>query len=186
MKTKILIISVLLLTSTYLFGQTKQPDSLNRCDAKGVKYGWHIDYLDKSWTVVTKEKSYYYVYTFYYKGKSYDDLKYYTKNGTLKQASTMPTTKLGEPTALNGQFTWLDKDGKTQSEMQFKDGFRIGTSKIYKEGKINMESNFDKKYNNQDFSYYLTMYKKDGSISNKGYFKYGTYKGKNGYNIFLE
>jgi hypothetical protein len=191
MKTKIFIISILLFSSTYLLGQTKQPENLNRFDSNGVKYGWHIDYLDKSWTVVTKDKSYYYVYTFYYNGKNYDSFKFYIKNGTLKQASSIPMPKLGEPEALNGQFTWLNKYGKIQSEMQFKDGFRIGTFKIYKAGKISVEANFDQKYDNhQDFSYYITFYKKNGRIAKKGYYRNGQYEDKfelkNGYFIYEE
>jgi hypothetical protein len=161
--------------------------SLNRVDKKGKKYGWQVDYLDASWKIVSKEKSYYFIYTFYDNGYSYDPLVSYIRNGTVNAEKNTKPSKIGEPVALNGQYTWCRNDGSLQSELQFKEGYRVGTHKAYKWGRVFIETNFDKKYDiYQDYSYYLIKYRKDGSITDKGYFRYGKLKDKNGYYIFLE
>jgi hypothetical protein len=159
-----------------LLDQIKIPDSLNRVDRKGHKYGWQIEYLDRAWKQVPKEKSYYYRYTYYTNGHSlFDPLPQNCKNTTIKAEKKSGALRMGEPVMLNGKYFCYYKDSLIVGAAQYKDGIRSGIHKVYDmAGNVIIVADYDKKYNPyQDFSFYQVTYNRDGSIATRGYYGFG-------------
>jgi hypothetical protein len=151
------------------------------------RQGWVIDYLDLHWREVPEEKSYYCRYTFYYNGNSYDPVTLKGNEYTIKASNGVPPAKAGNPVELDGKYSIYDKDGKLVDEVSYTYGYRSGVHKIYKEGKLEFEADFDKKFNcYQPYSYRIIWYKKDGTVRSTGYFCNDNRGKKNGYYIFPE
>lgn len=154
---------------------------------KGRKYGWHIDYLDRAWHIVEKDSSYYYRYSYYATGKSYDPILIDYKEPIRKISQYNTDPKKGEPIPLNGAYGWLYSDGTRYCDVAYRNGFRVGPHTLYQWRRPWKLADFDRKASPlQDFSFYFVIYKKDGSVTDKGYYTCGEYKKKFMYMIFLE
>ena len=155
-----------------------QSEKINQLDPNGKKDGKWIEYLDAKWKVVNdSSRASYYAYNYYRHGENLfiisfgDEYKLYDKLETTG-GSAQQDNKIK---ILDGEYKWLDKQGRTVSVGSFKNGEHVW-SKYYfwkrdKEkmaGTLHEYYDFTKKYKDQKNSYYMEVYDENGKMI-KGY-----------------
>jgi hypothetical protein len=174
---KIFSLALFCLFVCQLSGQAN-PDTINRVD-KGKKYGWQLEYLDTTFQTVKKEDSYYSRYTWFSNDNSYDPVD--IGKGSRIVFSEPVTPAKGQPMMLTGGFVVFEKNGKWIDSIEYKDGYRSGIHKCYKNGILAITIAFDKKFQQDTYySFFYTEWNKDGTVNWQGYYMHTNIFGKEG------
>ena len=190
MKTKIMFSMFIIgmMMTTILFGQN---ETINRYDSKGKKDGKWIEYLDSKWKVVKDSShAFYYAYNYYRHGENRfvisfgDEYKLYDKLETIG-GSTQQNNKIK---ILDGEYKWLDKQGRTVSVGSFKNGEHLWSKYYFWKhnneklaGTLHEYYDFTRKYDAQSDSYYMEVYDEKGKMI-KGYQR----QGESGFALYQE
>jgi hypothetical protein len=179
MKAKITLLILSLYLAVFSYGQKI---TLNQLDSNGKKDGTWIEYLSKKWKVLKDSNNAKYCrYVFYDHGKYILPRVFSSANKKLE--FTGDTTPKTIPILLDGEYKWYDRKGRLLTDGYYAKGeyvwFKSYTWGIFNKKmtgqKIHENYDFTKKYNGQQYTFYLELSDKNGMI--KYYFirkdKYG-------------
>ena len=158
-------------------------DSLNQRDQDGKKHGWCIQYLKPNWKNCKKKKNAHFSYYLFYNHGKLNSFTNYAKWKDIRIDETAMDTR-NKPVELNGKIMWYDKKGKLVLERSFNRGLKAGITWSYNVGGKRLPVvDYEKKFENQFPSYYLTIYHKVGFVKYKGYVRLN---GSSGYMFMPE
>jgi hypothetical protein len=147
-------------------------NKINQLDSAGKKHGPWIVYLDNNWKEVTDStKASFSRYAYFYNGINNQPVDpcqqgwYFLNNGGNN-------LQRGRTKLLDGQYTWTDNRGNTRCVALFKNGECQYFKWYYPSGTIQTYYNYTKNWKDQDHSYFISAYDKNG-IATYSYWRKG-------------
>lgn len=158
---KIIFTLLIICLSQILFAQS---ELLNQRDVKGEKHGKWIIYLDDNWSHTDSAKAVYFRYTFYEHGSNvYMMGPIKGKKGKL-ECSTNNLAQNGKIILLNGEYKSYNEKGKLFIVFLIKDGWFVKYTEYRSDGTVDKIFDYTKHYKDQEHSWCMLGYKKDGSL----------------------
>jgi len=153
MKTKPILLILLLTLTTFIFSQT------NQFDANGKKDGKWTIYLDKDWkSVDDSTKALFCRYTYFDHGTNvYPMGPCGGKNYKLESNS--------KNKVLDGEYKWYDTKGKLSSIHIFKNGEYISCKEYFPTGELSQHFDYTKKCEGQPHGWTVFIYDKKGNLT---------------------
>jgi hypothetical protein len=145
-----------------------------------IKQGEQIIYLDTMLRVVSKERAYFFYYTYYHRDNDVWTLApTWRKRKNVLVKSGVPSATMGSPVALSGTFKWFTRNYKVLlAQIQFTNGRYSGTTSLYsKKGELITEYHYFKTWNRQLWSYYIDRYIK-GQLVHSAFEAFDTRQGR--------
>ncbi len=155
----------------FSFGQTEEINQFAGGDDR--KHGKWIIYLDETWKPVKdSSKALYFRYTYYYYGKNVFEMGTFGKKWKL-ESSESDTVKKSTPMMLNGEYSRYDSKGRLCYVHVFVDGELVSFKEYYSSGELHQHFDYEKKYNNEQLTYFYYEYNKDGTLKYEGVMRKG-------------
>jgi hypothetical protein len=146
------------------FSSFAQEDKINQRDDKGEKHGKWIIWLDDNWAHTDSAKAVYKRYTYYEHGSNvYMMGPIKSKKGRL-ECSTNNIAQAGKIVLLDGEYKSYNEKGKLSIVFLIEDGWFVKYTEYRSDGTLDQIFDYTKHYEDQEHSWLMQGYKKDGSL----------------------
>ena len=149
-------------------------DTLNQFDSKGKKNGYWIELINqKLEPIKKKKKASFFRYVYYEQGFQLDNSNHHIIRKVVLDAPQRITK--GNPVLLNGEYKLYVRN-KLGSIEHYTNGRKSGIHRSYntEDNKIIEYVDYDKKYNNQEHTYYVMFEEMENDeFKFKGYYRNG-------------
>jgi len=125
------------------------------------KHGQDTAFYDAKLLLCDRDEACYFSLTFYYLDKDVWSPKYSWRKTRRVIVTDCPAGNPGHPVMMHGTFKWTSKDYETiYAEEYFTNGHNSGITKLYdKKGNLTMQFDYDKRFQNYQWSYYREEFK---------------------------
>lgn len=146
-------------------------DILNQFDDKGKKHGKWIVYLDNEWKgVKDSSEAIFYRYTYFDHGTNLYPMGSFGKKWKL-ESSTCDPSQSDKVKLLDGEYKWIDKDGRAGFIFVIKNGEFISYKEFHPTGELHQHFDYLKKWEGQEHSWCINIYDKKGHLTHESYMK---------------
>lgn len=147
---------------------TWKGDAVNKYDSAGKKHGKWIVYLGTHWKPVTdSNKAVFYKYTYYDHGFNIYNNEVPPRKGWKLDTSGRSPQQNGKIALLDGEYKWVDKNGKITFISIFKNGIPVLMLDSNPSNKLQHDTwNYLEHWRNQPHSFFVSISDKKGSLKN--------------------
>ncbi len=148
-------------------------EKINQLDTEGKRDGKWIIYLDSTaWKRVKDScNASYFRYSYYDHGVNINPMGRAGKKGWKLECFSNSEPPVGKIKLLDGEYKWIDSEGKVRFIHSFNKGEYILYKEFYPSGKLHTFFDYTKKWEGQPHSWYIYSYDKKGDLKYEGYVK---------------
>ncbi|HEV7231370.1 MAG TPA: hypothetical protein VGO45_08590 [Bacteroidia bacterium] len=172
------LILFLILTTSALFSNA-QTGSINQLDSAGKKNGKWVVYMNAGWQELKDSASAVYgKYTYFVHGTNLYPMGPREKKWKIERTGGSDR-KTGAAKLLDGEYKWMDEEGRTRFVDVFKNGDYQSYKRYYTSGKINQVFDYTKNWKGVPHTWCAYEHDKKGNVT-----YYYMRKGPNGWTLY--